>query len=219
MPRRTSPRHGTLRPKMRADALENRKRLLDAANTMFREHGIEVSVAEIADAAGVGRGTVFRNFPTKDHLIAAVVSERMLEVLAAWRMLVKSSVDDAELMFTFITEMVVRQQENRALLEAVSDELITHPETYPEMCQAHETLLELMDEVIRRGQAAGSVRPEITPMDVMLLIKGMCMAPSFITEIDDDVILRQIDLIRAALSTPAYSRPLRGSPPPVPTQV
>jgi AcrR family transcriptional regulator len=197
---------------MRADALENRKRLLEAANTMFRERGIDVSVAEIADAAGVGRGTLFRNFSSKDHLIAAVVSERMQEAVSGGRMLLNSSGDDAELLFTFITEIVVRQQENRALLEAASDAFLV----YPEVCEAHDAFFHLLADVVKRSQDAGSVRPEVTPMDVMLLIKGLCMTPAVFGEVDNNVVLRQIDLIRAALSTPAYSRPLRGTPPPVP---
>ena len=66
---------------MRQDALRNRERLLEAADTMFREHGVEVSVGEIADAAGVGRGTLFRNFKNKDALIAAVLVVRLGEVM------------------------------------------------------------------------------------------------------------------------------------------
>ncbi len=66
---------------MRKDALLNRERVLEAADAMFREHGVEVSVGEIADAAGVGRGTLFRNFKNKDALIAAVLGERLGEVL------------------------------------------------------------------------------------------------------------------------------------------
>ncbi len=66
---------------MRKDAQANRERLLEAADRMFREHGVEVSVGEIADAAGVGRGTLFRNFKNKNELIAAVLSERLSEVL------------------------------------------------------------------------------------------------------------------------------------------
>ena len=56
-------------------------------DAMFREHGIEVSVGEIADAAGVGRGTLFRNFKNKDALIAAVVGERLGEVIDYGRQL------------------------------------------------------------------------------------------------------------------------------------
>ena len=52
-------------------------RLLEAATEMFRERGVEVGVGEIADRAGVGRGTLFRNFPTKQELVVAVIAHRM----------------------------------------------------------------------------------------------------------------------------------------------
>ena len=76
-------------PHMRKDALLNRQRVLEAADAMFREHGVEVSVGEIADAAGVGRGTLFRNFKNKDALIAAVLGERLGEVLDYGRQLLE----------------------------------------------------------------------------------------------------------------------------------
>ena len=59
---------------LRADAERNRKRLLEAAHGLFRERGLDVSVAEIARAAGLGRGTLFRNFASKEDLIAAIVA-------------------------------------------------------------------------------------------------------------------------------------------------
>jgi len=179
---------------------------------MFREHGIEVPVAEIAEAAGVGRGTLFRNFPTKDHLIAAVVSELMLDAVDQERGKLAESTDDAELTFDLIGDIAVHQHANRSLLESISDEFLA----YPEMCEAHEAFMELLAEALRRSQAAGSVRPEITPMDVMMLMKGICMNPIFEADPSSELMTRQIELIRAAISTPAFSRPLRGTPPPVP---
>ena len=93
-------------PRMRKDAQANRERLLEAADRMFREHGVEVSVGEIADAAGVGRGTLFRNFRNKNELIAAVLSERLSEVLAYGRDLLERDPDDAEVTFTFLAGLV-----------------------------------------------------------------------------------------------------------------
>src|SRR5689334_5325636 len=61
----------------RADALRNRAALLAAAEAEFAAHGAEASVAEIARRAGIGKGTVFRHFPTKDDLLAAVVLDRI----------------------------------------------------------------------------------------------------------------------------------------------
>jgi AcrR family transcriptional regulator len=197
---------------MRADALQNRQRLLDAARTMFQENGLDVTVADIADAAGIGRGTVFRNFPTKDHLIAAVVSDLIQEGIAANGELLETSTDDTEIVFRLITDMAGFQQANRAVLEAVTDEFLV----YPEMQQAHARMLTLMDAVLDRGKRAGAIRPEVTPMDVMSLLKGMCMNPRMLDGSNPDTMLRYLELVRAAISAPAYARPLRGSPPEIP---
>ena len=68
------------RPRRR-DAAANRQRLLDAAAQVFAEHGLEASVEEIARVAGVGMGTLYRRFPTKDALIAALVHDVMATML------------------------------------------------------------------------------------------------------------------------------------------
>ena len=70
---------------LRADAERNRRRLLEAATQLFCERGLDVGVAEIAERAGVGRGTLFRNFPSKEDLIAAIVVERMGESVGRGR--------------------------------------------------------------------------------------------------------------------------------------
>ena len=65
---------------LRADAQRNLDRLLEAAAECFAEQGVDVSVDEIARRAGVGHGTVFRRFPTKDALLAAVLAGQMLQL-------------------------------------------------------------------------------------------------------------------------------------------
>jgi len=60
---------------LRADALANRQRLIDAAQDVFRERGIDAEMKTIAERAGVGVGTIYRNFPTKDDLITAIAGE------------------------------------------------------------------------------------------------------------------------------------------------
>src|ERR1700716_3513724 len=64
---------------LRADAERNRRKLLEAAAVEFCENGLDVCITEIAERAGVGRGTVFRHFPSKAHLVAAIVVQRMQE--------------------------------------------------------------------------------------------------------------------------------------------
>ena len=199
---------------MRKDALLNRQRVLEAADTMFREHGLEVSVGEIADAAGVGRGTLFRNFKNKDALIAAVLGERLGEVLDYGRHLLVDDPDDAEVTFTFVTGLVERQEENRALLQTVTDELFM---SVPELQGAHAALLELLGALLARGKRVGAIRPEATATDLMMLVKGLCMYSSPDQQpLPAETIMRHLDLVRAAMTMPEYSRPLRGEPLPLP---
>src|ERR1700739_1948487 len=93
---------------MRADAERNRRRLLDAATEMFCERGLDVGVAEIAQQAGVGRGTLFRNFPTKEHLIAAIVVERINESIARGRAALAADVAPGDALFALIDQAVGR---------------------------------------------------------------------------------------------------------------
>src|ERR1700757_5529038 len=98
----------------RADAERNRRRLLDAATEMFCERGLDVGVGEIAQRAGVGRGTLFRNFPSKEHLIAAIVVERMRESITRGQAALNAD-DAGEALFGLIEQAVGRQQTDRAM--------------------------------------------------------------------------------------------------------
>ncbi|HET9094343.1 MAG TPA: TetR family transcriptional regulator [Solirubrobacteraceae bacterium] len=193
---------------MRKDAQANRERLLEAADRMFRERGVEVSVGEIADAAGVGRGTLFRNFRSKEELIAAVLSVRVGEVLEYGRDLLETDPDDAEVTFTFLEGLVRRQEENRALLQTATDEMYAAPEIQ----RQHTELMELFGALLDRGKRAGAVRAEATATDMLMLVKGLCMFAPVQQPLSPETILRHLDLVRAALTTPAYARPLRGEP-------
>ena len=79
---RSGPATATLGRPMRSDALKNRERLLVAAGRVFEEKGLEASVADVARAAGVGMGTLYRRFPSKEALIEALVSEVLEATIA-----------------------------------------------------------------------------------------------------------------------------------------
>jgi AcrR family transcriptional regulator len=193
---------------LRADAERNRRRLLEAAQALFRERGLDVGVAEIAQVAGVGRGTLFRNFASKEDLIAAIVVERVQEAVLRGETLLAAS-DPAEALFQFLGELVGRQQLDRALFEAVADEWLVNDE----IRGAHARMVGVMDALLTRAQSGGEVRDDIGAMDVLMLLKGTCEAASAFAHVDARIIDRQLDLVRAALSVPASARPLRGRPP------
>jgi AcrR family transcriptional regulator len=193
---------------MRADAERNRRRLLDAATQMFCERGLDVGVGEIAQQAGVGRGTLFRNFPSKEHLIAAIVVERMNESINRGRAALEAP-DAGQALFELIEQSVDRSQTDRALFDAIAETWLANDE----IREVHGQLLEMLDALVRKAQAAGTVRDDISAVDVLMLIKGVCEAISSFQHVNPDVALRQLDLIRSAISAPGAARPLRGAPP------
>jgi AcrR family transcriptional regulator len=193
---------------LRADAERNRRRVLDAAQTLFRERGLEVGVAEIAQRAGVGRGTLFRNFPTKQDLIAAIVIDRMQEATDYGRTLLDAP-DATEALFGFLEEMVGRQQLDRCLFDAVADTFLANDE----IRAAHAEIVAGLDELLTRAKESGAVRHDIGALDVLLLLKGVFEAASAFASSEPDLLTRQLDLVRAAISAHAADRPLRGRAP------
>ena len=193
---------------MRADAERNRRRLLDAATQMFCERGLDVGVGEIAQQAGVGRGTLFRNFPSKEHLIAAIVVERMLESITRGHAALEAP-DAGQALFDLIEQSVGRSQTDRALFDAIAETWLANDE----IREVHSELIGVLDALVRKAQDAGTIRRDISAVDVLMMIKGVCEAVASFQHLKPDVILRQLDLVRAAISAPGVEQLLRGSPP------
>ena len=196
----------TQRPQ-RSDAARNRARLLAAAAEVFAERGLDAGVGEIAERAGIGRGTLFRNFPTKQDLIAAVLVDKMQQAVTDARELLAGE-DPGVAVFVFLREMVHGQQRERALFEAIADEFLSHPDIQA----MHTELLELLDELLDAGKRAGTVRPEIGAVDVMLLTKGICSAAAQL-EASPELLERHLALVTAAIATPGHAAPLTGPTP------
>jgi AcrR family transcriptional regulator len=193
---------------LRADAERNRRRLLETAQTLFRERGLDVSVAEIAEAAGVGRGTLFRNFASKEDLIAAILAETMSEVAARGRELVDAP-DPTAALFEFLQEMVGRQQLNRTIAESIDESWLARDD----IRAVQEEMLGVLEQLVVRAQASGGIRGDIGATDVLMLFKGACVAATHIGQGDPHAIDRQIDLIRASLTSNPAQTPLRGRAP------
>jgi AcrR family transcriptional regulator len=193
---------------LRADAERNRRRLLEAAEAAFGERGLDVGVAEIAQRAGVGRGTLFRNFPTKEDLIAAIVVERMREAVARGNELLDAP-EASEALFEFVGDIATRHEVDRALFDAVGDTLLANDA----IRAAYAELVASLQALLSRAQRSGTVRADIGAVDLVMLIKGICVASSAFHQIDPEATHRQLDLMRSALSPNASAQPLRGHSP------
>jgi AcrR family transcriptional regulator len=200
----------TDRRPLRADAERNRRALLQAATAAFCEGGLDVGVGEIAQRAGVGRGTLFRHFPTKEHLIAAIVVERMTEAIARGEALLDAA-EPGGALFSFIDETVGRQRTDYALFEAVNDAWLENDE----IRAAHAGLIRVLEQLLTRAQKAGQARADVSAIDVLILVKGACEASRSFLHIDPQIGDRQLDLVTAAIGLAGPERPLRGRKPTV----
>ena len=98
----------------------------------------------------------------------------------------------------------VRQETSVPVLDLLAGQL----EPRSEFFTSHA-----LDELLDAGKRAGTVRPEVGALDVMMMVKGVCAAASALGDAGLDAVDRHVDLICAAISTPAHSRPLRGATP------
>ena len=152
---------------MRADARRNRARLLDIAQQVFAIEGLAVPIDEIARRAGVGIGTVYRHFPTKEALFEAIVLDRIqrLTDLAARTV----TGDAGEAFFTYFRCMIEAGAVDKALFDTLA---ISAGVDRDAILTASRALLATLGELLTRAQAAGAVRPDITPADLKAIMAG-----------------------------------------------
>ena len=157
---------------LRADAERNRRRLLDAAVEVFAEQGLAASTAEIARRAGVGHGTVFRRFPTKDDLVAAIVVDRLGEITGKATALLADAPPEGAVL-AFMAELAQIHVRDRGLIEAVNG---TRALADPAVHDAHSALMDVVEELVKADREARLVRPELGAFDVLALGKAVASA-------------------------------------------
>ncbi|SNS67633.1 TetR/AcrR family transcriptional regulator [Actinomadura mexicana] len=150
----------------RADARRNRERILEAAFEAFAADGRLVPLDDIARRAGVGAGTVYRHFPTKEALFQAVVTDRIERIVDEAQALVHAE-QPGEAFYGFLMRVVERAMFNHALCDALAADLRTL-----DACGTDEQFTAVLDELLRRAQAAGEVRPDVNVHDVRTLMVG-----------------------------------------------
>jgi AcrR family transcriptional regulator len=146
---------------LRRDAQRNREAILAAARGLFAEHG-DVPMCEIARQAGVGQATLYRNFPDRRNLAAALIFEQMeqTEQLAA------EHVGDPEAFFVLIRNVV----ETMARFDALGDLAREDDCLGSELDRRRRRLSELLQEPLASAKAAGRLRRDLTIDDVFLMV-------------------------------------------------
>jgi AcrR family transcriptional regulator len=157
---------------LRADARRNRQSVLSAAEAVFALQGVGAPIDEVALLAGVGVGTVYRHFPTKESLYEAVVVDRMERLLTEIAEL-GSSEDAGQAFFAALARIVEVATSKRDLADALSRAGV---DVKAAAGEAFEALQRQVGDLLARAQAAGAVRRDVETADLIALISGTCMA-------------------------------------------
>lgn len=149
---------------LRVDAKRNYDLLIQAAEKEFSEQGADASLEAIAKRAGVGIGTLYRHFPTRDDLLAKVVASGTLAVIALGRELLDDP-SPAEALERWLHELVEHQTAYRGLTAAVANGYVTSGN---ELCVSCEQIAKAGEALLVRAQQAGEIRPDADVRELIL---------------------------------------------------
>jgi AcrR family transcriptional regulator len=164
---------------MRADALRNRQRVLDAARAEFSERGLDAQMEDVAERAGVGVGTVYRHFETKEALLEALLALRFEAALVATHDALER--EDA---WQAISELLERHAEVWAgdrLFAVMSGD----PRTVPSVRPILDQLLACWAQLIARATAQGTLRADFGVEDVGPMMCGLAHAALYFPDESD----------------------------------
>lgn len=150
---------------LRSDARRNRQRLLDSARELFATAGVEASVEEITRGAGVGMGTLYRHFPTKEELIDAVLEDAFAEFLALGDSALRED-DPWQGFCQFLERALELHARNRGLKDVLATS--EHGRGRAEAMRAQ--MWPLVSELVHRAHEQGTLRPDFAPEDIALVL-------------------------------------------------
>ncbi|WP_166388707.1 TetR/AcrR family transcriptional regulator [Catellatospora methionotrophica] len=191
---------------LRADAERNRRRLVDAALAVFSERGLDAPLDDIARRAGLGNATLYRHFPVRRDLIAAVYAETLDEIVATAERATAQS--DA---WTAFRDHLVYLCGVQSRCRATSDLLTAAVAGVPGLDALHERAYQGLQVLIERAQVAGELRADFRHEDVVLILMSNAGLIERTAEAAPDAWRRllayTLDGLRAPGRTPAPPSP------------
>jgi AcrR family transcriptional regulator len=191
---------------LRSDATRNRERLVASARELFAARGADVPVEAVTRHAGVGMGTLYRHFPTKDDLVDAVLEDAYGEWLDAAR----SALDEHDAWVGFrryLERALSLHVANRALKDAVAGGAAARPRAEA----MRSRIRPLLRELIERAQKQGDLRPDFTVEDLPLVFFSTGRVIEATAEVSPDVWRRHLGIVLDGLRTEAAT-PLPAPP-------
>jgi AcrR family transcriptional regulator len=160
---------------MRADARRNYEALVATARAVFVEQGVEAPLDEIARRTGVGAGTLYRHFPTRNDLVAAVYFDDINGLCEQAEELGKTH-EPREAVEAYLDLQLEFAFRKLGLHKALKEMMAEHPDQSESFSLCRSRLVEILDTLLARAQEAGAVRPDVDGQTLFKLIHGVAMA-------------------------------------------
>jgi len=191
----------------RRDAQRNHELLIAAAREVFSEQGVEASLEEIARRAGVGIGTLYRHFTTREALVEAIIERRIGELVAVAREAVAEPGGWSA--FVHFLERTIELQVGDRVLK---DVLMRYRPGAGRLASAREELRLLFEQLLARAREQGTLRDDFTISDLVLLLWSFTPLIDATAEVAPGAWRRHLhwllDGLRAEAATPPPARPL-----------
>jgi AcrR family transcriptional regulator len=153
--------------KQRSDAVRNRKAVIAAARQEFARHGLECGMDEIAKAAGVGVGTVYRHFPTKQDLVDALIADHFQILAERW----EAAYDQPDAWEAFCAQ--IRWTAELGASDQGLGEVLGHRPEVGQEAAVETGLVEKTTKLIRKAQRQGTMRKDARVEDVPTIVCGL----------------------------------------------
>lgn len=180
---------GPVRP-LRRDAARNRQRVLKAASEVFTERGLDVSLDEVARHAGVGVGTVYRRFGTKEDLVEALFVER-IDAVAALAEDAATASDPWSGLVSFLEQAAEMLAGDNGLRQLLKFAIYGGDKVW----YARQRMAPRVTGLVERVQAAGQLRSDLRPTDVPFILFMLAEAAQFAQEVRPDIWRRYLALV------------------------
>jgi len=179
--------------KQRRDAAANKDRILGAASEAFRHTGMTVDMRAVAAAAGVGIGTLYRHFPTREHLVQAVTGTDLAALAQAALPEGASAMDGLR---EFFTVVITALASNKAMIDLLAGGSPSDAEL--ERCLSH--LTRIGQDAVDRSRTDHTLAADVTADDIAYRLLGLIRVAQLIPDATPSMIEHQVDLTLRSLT-------------------
>jgi AcrR family transcriptional regulator len=193
---------------LRKDAERNRQRILEAARELFAQHGLGVTLNDVAHHAGVGVGTVYRRFPDKAQLIEELFEQQLEELVA----MMEDAVEDPDPwhgLTGFIRRNLELQTRDRAFREIV----MGTPEGAQRVARIRARMFPIGGRLVQRAKEAGALRADFQPPDFPILIMMLTAIVDAAREVEPELWRRYLEIVLQGLRADPGPPEMLATPP------